>query len=123
MLMIVGIKLIHSMIFLANVASILHIFWVGVFGRPSRWTAPALAAALIESVVFVANQGRCPLTGLVESMGAKSGRVSDIFLPRWFADRVPQIFTPILVVGLLGLLVHRGIDSGLPRARARGSPR
>ena len=38
----------------------------------------------------MANRGHCPLTRLVEDLGADSGRVSDIFLPRWFADRIPQ---------------------------------
>jgi hypothetical protein len=104
---IVGVKLIHSAIFLVNVASILHIFWAGVWARSSRWTGLALVAALTECVVFVANRGHCPHTGLVESLGAESGRVSDIFLPRWFADRIPQIFGPLLAVGLIGLVVRR----------------
>jgi hypothetical protein len=104
---IVAVKLIHSAIFLVNVASILHIFWAGVWGRSSRWTRLALAAALTECVVFVANRGRCPLTGLVENLGAESGRVSDIFLPGWFADRIPQIFGPLLTIGLVGLAVRR----------------
>jgi hypothetical protein len=104
---IVGVKLIHSAIFLVNVASILHIFWAGVWARSSRWTGLALVAALTECVVFVANRGHCPLTGLVASLGAESGRVSDIFLPRWFADRIPQIFGPLLAVGLIGLVVRR----------------
>jgi hypothetical protein len=43
----------------------------------------------------------------VESLGAESGCVSDIFLPRWFADRIPQIFGPLLAVGLFGLVVRR----------------
>jgi hypothetical protein len=103
---IAGIKLIHSVIFLVNSASILHIFWAGVCGRPSRWTRFALAAALAESAVFVVNRGRCPLTSLVEDLGAESGRVSDIFLPRWFADRIPHLCAPPLVVGLLALLFN-----------------
>jgi hypothetical protein len=107
---IVAIKAVHSVIFLLNAASVLHIFWVGVLNRRSRWTRVALVAALGESVVFVANRGRCPLTLLVEAMGAESGRVSDIFLPRWFADRIPQLFGPPLVVGLLALAWHRGFD-------------
>ncbi len=101
---IVGIKVIHSAIFLVNAVSVLHIFWVGVSGRRSRWTGLSLLAATGESVVFVANHGRCPLTGLVEDLGADSGRVSDIFLPRWFADRVPHLFGPLLVIGLVALL-------------------
>ena len=87
-LAIVSIKTVHSGIFLLNALSVLHIFWVGVQNRRSRWTRIALIAALGESFVFVVNRGRCPLTQLVEAMGAESGRVSDIFLPRWFADRI-----------------------------------
>ncbi len=104
---IVIIKLVHSAIFLLNSASILHIFWAGVRNRPSRWTGPALAAALVESIVFVAGRGRCPLTTMVENLGADNGRVSDIFLPRWLADRIPQLCTPPLVIGVLALLRNR----------------
>ncbi len=94
---------------------IMHIFWAGTRNRPSRWTGLALAAALGESAVFVVNRGRCPLTTLVEYLGAESGRVSDIFLPRWFADRIPQLCTPPLVIGVLGLLRNRWHRSGQSR--------
>ena len=104
---IVAIKAVHSGIFLLNATSVLHIFWVGVLNRRSRWTRVALFAAVGESIVFVVNRGRCPLTHLVEAMDAENGRVSDIFLPRWFADRIPQLFGPPLVIGLLGLAYHR----------------
>jgi hypothetical protein len=103
---IAAIKLVHSAIFLVNAASILHILWAGLSGRRSRWTGPALAAALTESAVFVLNHGRCPLTGLVEDLGAASGGVSDIFLPRWLADRIPLLFFPPLAAGLLALLLR-----------------
>jgi hypothetical protein len=101
---IVGVKAIHSVIFLANSAAILHVFYAGVRGRRSVWTAPAVMLAFIESGVFLANRERCPLTGAVEALGAEHGRVSDIFLPRWLADHIPQLFTPPLVIGVLALV-------------------
>jgi len=91
---IVGLKLVHSAIFLVNSVAITHIFVAGIRDRPSRWTGPALAVALAESTVFLANRGRCPLTSVAEGTGAESGRVSDIFLPRWCADRIPQLCAP-----------------------------
>ena len=100
---VVGIKLVHSAIFLVNSAAIAHIFVAGIRDRPSRWTGPALAVALAESAVFVANRGRCPLTGLAERLGAESGGIADIFLPHWCADRIPQLCTPPLLIGVLGL--------------------
>jgi hypothetical protein len=57
--------------------------------------------------VFAVNGWRCPLRGLAEELGAESGRVSDIFLPRWFADRIPQLFTPPLLIGVLASLWNR----------------
>lgn len=62
---IVGIKLVHLAIFLVNSAPVLHIAWVGVRGRSSDWTRFALASALTELAVFVANRGQCPRTGLL----------------------------------------------------------
>ncbi|MEZ4501564.1 MAG: hypothetical protein R3C39_02965 [Dehalococcoidia bacterium] len=106
-LAIVAIKTVHSAIFLANSAAILHICWAGVLNRPSRFTRIALVLASLESAVFVLNRGRCPLTQVVEGLGAEDGRVSDIFLPRWLADRIPWLCTPPLVLGMLALLTHR----------------
>ena len=116
---IVGVKLVHSAIFLLNSAAILHIFVAGVRDRPSRWTRAALAVAFAEVAVFVANRGRCPLTDLVEHLGAESGRVSDIFLPRWFADRIPQLCGPPLLIGVLALLWHRCLAARLHTPRHR----
>ena len=97
---VVLIKAAHSVIFLVNCASVVHIFWTGLTGRRTRWTRPALVAALVESAVFVGNRRHCPLTGMVERLGAQNGRVSDMLLPRWFADRIPLIFGPMLAIGL-----------------------
>ncbi len=101
------VKLVHSAIFLSVAASVAHVFYAGITNRGSRITGIALALALGESSVFVANRFHCPLRTLAEDLGAESGQVTDIFLPRWFADRIPWIFTPPLVVGIFSLLWHR----------------
>ncbi|WP_207956958.1 hypothetical protein [Rubrobacter tropicus] len=103
---IFAVKLVHSAIFLSVAASILQFFYAGVTNRGSRWTRFSLALAVGESLVFAANRFRCPLTGLAESLGAESGQVTDIFLPRWLAERIPWIFTPPLIAGILALLWH-----------------
>jgi hypothetical protein len=111
---IVAIKIVHSVIFLVESASVAVIFALGLTGGHSRWLKPALAAALAETAIFVANRGRCPLTGVAEELGAESGRVSDIFLPRWLADRIPMVFGPPLALGLV-LLAGRSTLEHLRR--------
>jgi hypothetical protein len=99
-----AVKLVHSIIFLCIAASVVHIFYAGITNRTSQVTTIALAAAVAESFVFAVNRFRCPLRALAEWLGAESGQVTDIFLPRWFADRIPYFFTPPLVIGVLAML-------------------
>jgi hypothetical protein len=101
--MIAAIKAAHSAIFLSIAAAILEVFVAGLRGRPTRRTRLALALALGECSIFALNGFRCPLTEVVRRLTGESVRVTDIFLPRWFADRIPLVFTPPLVIGLLGL--------------------
>ncbi len=46
----------------------------------------------------------CPLTILAERLGAVRGSVTDIFLPRWFADRMFSICGTTYAVALLLVL-------------------
>jgi hypothetical protein len=114
------IKTVHTLIFGIIAVSVLHVFWAGVWGRPSRQTPVAAAIVLLEMAIFAGNRWRCPLTGLAERFGAESGRVTDIFLPRWVADRVPQIFTPPFVIGLAFLIGRWWRDRTQWTATARG---
>ncbi len=106
-LAIVAIKTIHTAIFGMVSSSILYIFVSGVRGRSSRWTLPTILIVIAESAVFFGNHWRCPLTQLTEKLGASKGQVTDIFLPRWFAQRIPQIYTPLFIIGLAGLIWHK----------------
>ncbi len=98
------VKAVHSLVFLGVAACVLHIFYAGVTNRKSPWTKRALWLALGEGAIFAAYRFRCPLRTLAESLGAESGQVTDIFLPKWLADRIPWIFTPMLVAGIGGLI-------------------
>lgn len=102
-----GVKGLHTVLFAIISTCVLEVFRAGWLGRPTRATRPAIAVVLAESAVYAGFGLRCPLTGLAERWGEEKGRVTDIFLPRWFADRIPQIYTPLFVAGLLGLALRR----------------
>jgi hypothetical protein len=106
-LVILSIKSIHTAIFAVNSTSVLYVFVTGMRSRSTRWTFPAILIVVTEWVVFFGNHWRCPLTQLTEKLGATKGQVSDIFLPRWFAKRIPQIYTPLFIIGLAGVLWHQ----------------
>jgi hypothetical protein len=99
-LAIAAIKAFHSAAFFSIAGLILLFTWDGLRGRPSRRTAIAAAVALTESAIYGSNNQVCPLTPLVEEMGADSGTVTDIYLPEWLSLRIPPIFGSLLIIGL-----------------------
>jgi hypothetical protein len=83
--------------------------WDGLRARPGRRTAVAAAIALGETAVYLSNNRVCPLTPLAEELGAASGTVTDLYLPRWVSERIPVIAGTALLAGLVlnGLALAR----------------
>ena len=100
---IAAIKSVHTVIFLVIASAVLHTLYSGLTGHVSRLTKVSIAIVLGESLVFVVNRGRCPLTKVVEDLGCEHGSVSDIFLPTWFAERIPVIYGTLFAIGLAAL--------------------
>ena len=104
---LIAVKAVHTAIFASLASAVLYTFYSGLTGRTTRKTGIAVAAVLGEAVIFAGNGFRCPLTKVAEGLGAEDGTVGDIFLPQWFARRLPQISSSIMGIGLLGMLWHR----------------
>ena len=72
-----------------------------------------------ESALFAAIRFRCPLTELAQSLGADSGSVTDLYLPKRFAHNLPVIHAPLLV---FIVFLHDGTCFGIERIVERNSP-
>ena len=107
------IKTAHTAIWLLVEAAVLYVLLAGIRGRSDGKVAIAGAVVATETMVFLGNGARCPLTDLAESLGADDGSVTDIFLPRWLAHYLPAIHVPL--VGAAMYLHGRAI---LGRSRA-----
>lgn len=92
-----------------------YLLITGFAKRTDRSVAFAGAIVATESVVFAANGFRCPLTELAESHGAKHGSVTDIYLPSWFAKKLPVIHVPLIALALF--LHSRGLRDRHPFLR------
>jgi hypothetical protein len=103
-LTVTHIKAVHTAIFAALSGCVIYVLASGAFNRITRWTWVAVAAIVVEGLVLAVSGGKCPLTMLGERRGAVDGSVSDIFLPKWFADRIFPICTTLFLIGcaLLG---------------------
>lgn len=98
---LVALKVAHTLLWAAVEVSMAYLLYAGLKRRSGRSVAVAGAVVAGESVIFLANGARCPLTRMAESMGAERGSVTDIFLPRWFARNLPAIHVPLVVLATL----------------------
>jgi hypothetical protein len=96
--LLLAIRGVHSAIFLVELGSITWLLLTGLAGRRDRTVAAAGGLVAVESAVFLANDGVCPLTPLAERHGAARGSVSDIFLPDAVARTIPIWSTTLLAV-------------------------
>ncbi|HKP51341.1 MAG TPA: hypothetical protein VJ183_01670 [Chloroflexia bacterium] len=104
---IILIKSVHTVIFLGMGYCVVCIFYSGLTNRVSRLTKVSFMLVTGESLIFFGNGGRCPLTKLAENLGSENGTVGDIFLPGWFARRIPVISSTLIAIGLAAMGLHR----------------
>jgi hypothetical protein len=105
-LTIFHVKVVHTLIFWFLSACVLYVSWSAAFDRVTTWTWVAVGLVLVETIVLAASGWTCPLTILTERLGAERGSVTDIFLPKWFADRIFPICGMTYVVALVVILLR-----------------
>jgi hypothetical protein len=95
------IKSVHSIVFIIMATANLLIFYAAITGRITTATWISLLIMLGEGIALALNGGRCPLTVYAERQGALKGSVTDIFLPKWCADKIFPVCGSLLVLSLL----------------------
>lgn len=100
------IKSVHTLIFFVLSACIGIVLYSAITDQITLATWVAFVLLLTEGVVLLMNGWRCPLTTYAERLGALRGSVTDIFLPKWFADRVFTIGGGVWVFSTLLLVVR-----------------
>ena len=88
-LLLAATRSVHTAVFFAELGAILWLVVSGALGRRDRTVGIAAGLVGAEAAVFVLNDHVCPLTPLAERLGARSGSVSDIFLPDVVARTIP----------------------------------
>jgi hypothetical protein len=103
-----AVKLVHTLAWFSIESCMVYVLWAGFRRQSDRRAALAAEAVATESLIFAANGFRCPLTQVAERIGAESGSVTDIYLPRWFAHNLPAIHVPLIL--LAGYLHGRNLQ-------------
>jgi len=97
---------VHTAIYLVMVTAIVVLLYAGLTGYdgPLLWASLALLG--VETVVFVGNGMRCPLTALAVRYGAETGYAFDTFLPERVTRNTFRFFGSLMCIGLLLLALR-----------------
>jgi len=100
------IKVVHTAVFWVLSGCVLYALFSGVADRITPWTWLAVGLVVLEGGVLVSSGWICPLTILAERLGAARGSVADIFLPKWFADRIFPICGTTFLIACVVLVMR-----------------
>lgn len=100
------VRTVHTAIYLVMAVATFALAYAGVTGTQGAWLWVALSLLTVESVVFVGNGMRCPLTALAVRYGAETGYVFDTFLPERATRYTFNFFGTVMVVGLCLLILR-----------------
>jgi hypothetical protein len=107
-----ALKAVHTAIWLSVETCMIYVLYAGVAGRTDRRAATAGAVVMGESLVFLANGARCPLTELGVRLGGERASVTDLYLPKWLAHNLPAIHVPLVIAAVVlhGRNLRRSAD-------------
>jgi hypothetical protein len=102
-----AIRSVHTAAFALIAGCILVFTWDAIRGRGGKRSQVAAGIAITETVIYGSNNQVCPLTPLAEELGAESGTVTDIYLPRAVSVRIPLLGGSALALGLVFEVARR----------------
>ena len=105
------IRFVHTVLFVVLSAILVAFLYEVIADRITFITWFAVGLFTLEGIVLVANGCRCPITAYTESLGSNHGQITDVLLPKWFADRVFVIYGALYAAGFI-LLIARLLTGG-----------
>jgi hypothetical protein len=100
------VRSVHTTIYVVMAVSTFVLLVAGITGWNGTWLWVALALLVIESVVFLGNGMKCPLTAIAVKYGATTGHVFDTFLPERFTRYTFRFFGTVMMIGLILLAMR-----------------
>ena len=103
---LLGIKLIHTLVWAFFVVVIFYILYSGIYDKVTTYTWIGIGLVLMEGLVLLVFKMFCPLTLVARKYSDFEKDNFDIFLPNWLAKHNKLIFTTIFIIALLLVLIR-----------------
>lgn len=98
------VRACHTAIYVVMATSTFVLLYAGITGTRGAWLWVAAALVGVESIVFLGNGLKCPLTAVAAKYGARQG--SDTFLPTRITRYTFRVFCPLILIATALLAVR-----------------
>jgi hypothetical protein len=100
------IKLLHTAVWLFFNVVIFYFIRSVITNQIDRWTWICLGLILLEAITLLIFKTTCPITLIARKYSGSASDNFDIFLPNWLAHYNKQIYSFIVLIGIL-VLIYR----------------
>ncbi|CAN5499906.1 hypothetical protein BH10PSE3_BH10PSE3_26050 [soil metagenome] len=95
------VRAVHTAIYIVMASASFVVLYAGVTGAHGTWLWMACGLVAVESLVFVANGLRCPLTAIAVKYGATKDGAFDTFFPERITRYTFRVFGPLILLGVV----------------------
>jgi hypothetical protein len=100
------VKIVHTLVWVFFNVVIFYFLYAVVVNQIDKWVWICLGLILLEALILAVFKKVCPIT-LVARKYTHSTRANfDIFLPNWLAKYNKEIYSAIVLIGII-VLIYR----------------
>ncbi len=103
------VKFLHTLIWAFFVSVIGFILYAGIGNDLSIRVWIAIGLIIVEGIVLLLNEWKCPLTPIAARYTEHRGDNFDIFLPAWLARNNKIIFTLLYFISVV-VVIYRALS-------------
>ncbi len=100
------IKLLHTLIWIGFNIVIFYFVYSAAINDINNWTWICLSLIAIETITLAVFKTMCPVTLVARKYSDSTRDNFDIFLPNWLARHNKEIYSVIVVIGVM-ILIYR----------------
>jgi hypothetical protein len=98
------VRIIHTLVWIAFNVIIFYFVYSAISDRIGLWTWICLSLIIGEGLVLLLSGNVCPITTVARNYSDSTKENFDIYLPNWLAKYNKEIYSVIVLVGMVVLI-------------------
>jgi len=103
-LKLILVKTVHTLVWIFFNVVIFYFLYAVIVDKVDKWVWICLGLILLEGLILLVFGNICPITIVARNYSQSAKANFDIYLPNWLAKYNKQIYSAIVIIGVVILL-------------------